>query len=347
MTARIEQLVQEQMSRDSIPGLSVAIVRGGGAIWTRGFGLADVENSLAVTPKTVFRLASISKPISGTAAVAMAEAGQLDLDAPIQRYVPSFPEKSGGVITPRLLLGHLSGIRQFQGAEADITHHYPNLTEPLAIFANDPLLSEPGTAYNYSSLGFTLLGAAMENAAKEPFENILKRLVFAPAGMETARADDTYALIPNRARGYNKAPAPPDGDGRIINAYLVDTSHKMPGGGLAATAEDVAKFALAVRAGKLVSASKVSEALWTSLKLTAGPDKGKQTGYGLGWSIEKLGGRRVLGHLGGQHGAATMLLVEPGDGHVAVVLCNLEGADIGALTRRIMRLLFEGEKAGE
>jgi CubicO group peptidase (beta-lactamase class C family) len=309
--------------------------------------MADVENSVPVTPSTVFRLASISKPISGTAALAMAEAGMLDLDAPIQRYVPVFPEKPGGVITPRLLLGHLSGIRQFQGAEADITHHYPNLTEPLSIFANDALLSEPGTAYNYSSLGFTLLGAAMENAAHEPFESILKRLVFTPAGMTTARADDTYALIPNRARGYNKAPEP-NGENRIINAYLVDTSHKMAGGGLAATAEDVAKFALAVRAGKLVGASNTEtafakEALWTSLKLTAGPDKGKQTGYGLGWAIERIGSRRVVGHLGGQHGASTMLLLEPESGHVAVVLSNLEGADIGSLTRRIMRVLLEGE----
>jgi serine beta-lactamase-like protein LACTB, mitochondrial len=270
----------------------------------------------------------------------------LDLDAPIQRYVPTFPEKPGGVITPRLLLGHLSGIRQFQGPEADITHHYPNLAEPLSIFANDPLLAEPGTAYNYSSLGFTLLGAAIENAAHEPFEAIVKRLVFKPAAMATARADDTYTLIPGRARGYNK-----DGAGNIINAYLVDTSHKMAGGGLAATAEDIAKFALAVRAGKVVGtsnnggdpASFSKDTLWTSLKLTAGPEKGKQTGYGLGWAIERLGGRRVVGHLGGQHGASTMLLLEPESGHVAVVLSNLEGADIGSLTRRIMRVLIEGE----
>ena len=188
----------------------------------------------------------------------------------------------------------------------------------------------------------------MENVAKEPFDAIVKRLIFTPAGMDTARADDTYAVIPNRARGYNKAPEPPNGDGRIINAYLVDTSHKMPGGGLAATATDVARFALAARAGKLVGASMKEEfskeKLWTSLKLTAGPDKGKQTGYGLGWAIERIAGRRVVGHLGGQHGASTMLLMEPDSGHVAVILCNLEGADVGGLTRRIMRLLIEGEE---
>ena len=108
-------------------------------------------------------------------------------------------------------------------------------------FAADDLASEPGTRYAYSSLGFVLAGAVVEAVAGVPFADYLRRYVFEPAGMRSTYVDDVYSLIPNRARGYQKA-----ADGRILNAALLDTSNRLPGGGLASTPSDIVRFVFAL-----------------------------------------------------------------------------------------------------
>src|SRR6267378_3950851 len=135
-------------------------------MYSEGFGYADLEERVPVWPTTKFRIGSISKPLTATALVQLVEAGKLDLDAPVQKYVPSFPEK-GAVITTRMLAGHLAGIRHYQGDEFNIQKHYANVLDGVKIFENDPLVSPPGTKFNYSSYGYNLLSAVVESAASE------------------------------------------------------------------------------------------------------------------------------------------------------------------------------------
>jgi CubicO group peptidase (beta-lactamase class C family) len=130
--SKIESLIQSEMSQSKIPGLSVAIVSGDQLRYARGFGLADLENSVAAKPTTVYRLGSMSKTITATAVMQLAERGKLDLEAPVQKYCPAFPEKPWPV-TSRQLLAHLAGVRDYDNKkfleEYFSTRYYNNITE--------------------------------------------------------------------------------------------------------------------------------------------------------------------------------------------------------------------------
>ena len=204
--------------------------------------------------------------------------------------------------------------------------------EPLKIFANDPLLFEPGTKFSYTTYGFNLLGAAVESVSGLPFMEYLKQNVFAPAHMEHIAADDVYAIIPHRARGYRLSK-----DGRIENCALADTSNKIPAGGLIATATDLVRFALAVNSGGLLKKQTV-EQMFTAQNTR----DGKPTTYGMGWFIETVGGRPCVGHSGGQQGVATDLVLYPDLGIAIAVMTDREHAPVSVIANRIAKVVLEG-----
>ena len=127
-----------QMKERGVPGATVAVAVNGRLIWTEGFGWADVENKVGAGPHTKFRIASISKALTAAAVGQLVEAGRLDLDAPVQRYVPTFPEKAQGAVTTRLLAGHLAGVRHYRDMEFASRTHYADVVDALEIFADDP-----------------------------------------------------------------------------------------------------------------------------------------------------------------------------------------------------------------
>jgi CubicO group peptidase (beta-lactamase class C family) len=284
--------------------------------WSAGYGLADLENDVPATAASVYRLASVAKPITATAVLQLAERGRLDLDAPIQRYVADFPEKPWP-ITSRHLLAHQSGIRNWTPEEFHNTRRFSSITESLGPFKDDGLLFEPTTRTQYTSLGFTLLGAVLEGAGGAPFLEQLRTSVFQPAGMESARDDNVFAIVPHRARGYFR-----QGDGTLANAPLTDTSNRIPGGGLVATAEDVARFASALQRGLLLKPETLQMAL-TPQKLRGG----RATGYGFGWVLGRRGTRREAYHVGGQPQVSTVLYMQPDAGVAVAILANLEGIE--------------------
>ncbi len=324
----IHAAVRRTMARAKIPGLTVAVARQG-MVWSQGYGRADVENSVPATPRTVYRLGSISKPITAVAALQLAERRQLDLDAPVQNYVPSFPAKPWP-ITSRQLLGHLGGIRHYKSLEeVNSTRHYDDLLAPLEIFQNDPLVAEPGTKFSYTTYGYVLLGAVVERAAGVRFLDYLRENIFEPAGMKNIQADSVHAIIPHRARGYRLTRA-----GVLENCDLADTSNKIPGGGLSSTAMDLVRFALALKEGKLLKAATL-EAMFSPQRLK----DGSLTQYGLGWNLLEAGGIEHVLHGGGQQGVSTMLLMERRRPLVVAVMANLEGAPVGDLAMEILDLL--------
>jgi CubicO group peptidase (beta-lactamase class C family) len=319
------------MSAQGIPGLSVSVVTGGELRWSGGYGEADVENDVTATPDTVYRLASVSKPITAVAAMQLAEQGKLDLDAPVQRYVPSFPQKPWPVTT-RLLLGHLAGIRHYAEGELESTRHFATLSEALDLFQNDPLAQEPGTRYLYSTYGYTLVGVVIEGASGMTFADYARKGVFEPSGMAGARVDDVFAIIPHRARGYQKGPG-----GELQNSGLADTSYKIPGGGLCATAPDLARFAIALGKGILVR-PETRRQMFTSQKTR----DGRSTGYGLGWALgADPQGRGEVFHRGAQQRVTSLLYMQPERGLAVVLLANLEGvgSPLFALARQIVEIL--------
>ena len=162
----IEKAVSAFMSAHSVPGISIAIVQGGQPVWSSGFGLSDLEDSAPATSSTLYRLGSISKPITAVAILQLYERSKLDLDAPVQKYCPAFAQKDAP-ITSRQLLGHLSGIRHYNKdgkgyVPEDSARHFASMEESLQLFASDPLVSKPGTQFHYSTYGYTLLGCVLE-----------------------------------------------------------------------------------------------------------------------------------------------------------------------------------------
>jgi len=336
--SQIESAVKKFMVSNGVPGVSVAIVENGQYEWSGGFGAADLENSVPANAETLYRLASISKPITATAAMLLWQRGKLDLDAPVQKYCPAFPVKETP-ITTRETLGHLAGIRHYKSGaddlETDNTRHFDNPIEGgLNFFKNDPLVAAPGTKFNYSTQGFTLVGCVIEGASGQKYVDFVRDNVFVPAGMSHTRVDDRFAVIPHRTRFYSK-----DEAGAITNSEFLDSSYKIPGGGWLSSAVDMANFEAAMLNERVVTRS-TRDVMWTSQKT---PD-GKETGYGLGWGTGKELGVLDVGHAGGQQGTSTKILILPERRAGVVVLMNLDGGDSSALAKDLMKILIGAAK---
>lgn len=327
---KIEQLATTEMSRASIPGLSMAIAINGKLQWTGAFGMSDLENLVPMTTATRVRLASISKPMTAIAIMQLVEQGKIDLDAPIRKYVPEFPEKPTPV-TVRQLMAHTAGIRGYLGNEMSSTTHYTDHVTPMQVFANDALLFEPGTKYSYSTYGYTVLGAMLEKLTGERLSDYLKTHVFAPAGMDTIVEDSVFTLIPHRSRGYQLMK-----DGTVANCDLADTSNKIAGGGLISTASDLVKFALALTSGKLVKPETL-QSMWTATKLPGGTT----APYGLGFEVRQDQGITLYGHTGGQRGTTTNLVILPAQGIIYAYMMNLErGQAMTPISRGLRQILL-------
>jgi serine beta-lactamase-like protein LACTB, mitochondrial len=330
---QIEAAVAAFMASTHVPGLSVAVVENGAYEWSSGFGSADLENNAPASEHTLFRLASISKPLTATAAMQLYERGRLDLDAPVQKYCPAFPVKPWP-ITTRQVMGHLAGIRHYKTGPDDMeignTMHFDNpIQAGLDFFKNDPLLSEPGTKFHYSTQGYTLVGCVIEGASGAKYVEVLQQNVLVPAGMTHTQVDNRFAIIRNRTRFYQKTES-----GVVQNADFLDSSYKIPGGGWLSSAEDMAKFEVAILDDKLIKRA-TRDLMWTPLK----PSDGSKDGYGLGWGNGEEGGVAVVGHTGGQQGTSTALLIAPAQRDGVVVLTNLEGANADKLAHEILKLL--------
>jgi CubicO group peptidase (beta-lactamase class C family) len=317
-----------QMRERGIPGASVAVAVDGRIVWAEGFGWADVENKVGVDAHTKFRIASISKALTAAAVGQLVEAGRLDLDAPVQRYVPTFPQKALGTVTTRLLAGHLAGIRHYRGMEFAGRTHYDDVVDALDIFANDPLEAAPGERYSYSTYGWNLISAVVQSASGTRFLTYMSEHVIEPMGMTETVAEHADSLIANRGRQYQRGE-----DGRLLNAPWVDNSNKWAGGGYLSTASDLVRYGSAYLDGSLLRGETV-DMMWTPQKNAAG----EEIQYGIGWFVRPGDGRRQVWHTGGAVGGSTMLLILPAEKVVVAVLTNLGNANPAQPAREIAEI---------
>jgi serine beta-lactamase-like protein LACTB, mitochondrial len=331
---QIEAAVSKFMASTHVPGVSVAVVENGEYEWGGGFGLADAENNAPASENTLFRLASISKSLTATAAMLLWERGKLDLDAPVQKYCPAFPQKPWP-ITTRQVMGHLAGIRHYKsGSQDDLevgnTKHFENpIPAGLDFFKNDALLSEPGKQFHYSTQGYTLVGCVIEGASGAKYVDFMRQNVFVPAHMDQTQVDDRFAIIPYRTRFYQKTET-----GTVQNADFLDSSYKIPGGGWLSSAEDMARFEVAILNDKLIKRA-TQDLMWTPLK----PSDGSKDSYGLGWGVSDQVGVMAVGHNGGQQGTSTAFLIAPAQRDGVVVLTNMEGTNPSDLAVEILKVL--------
>lgn len=242
--AAIASTVERVVGAQGNVGLSIAISQQGRiATWQHGF--ADLEDSTRVHSKSRFPVASVTKAFTGIALLQAVERGEVDLDAPIQRYVPEFPMKAGGTITLRLLAAHLSGVRHWadERTPALFARHFDDVAEILPLFAADTLVVPPDTKYSYTSHGYNLIALALQRASGRPFQELVRRHIIAPLSLEGTDFNDVRAVLPHRVRNYSffhlvtyeEQPT-------LVRVPDWDYSHNTAGGNIIATAEDLARL---------------------------------------------------------------------------------------------------------
>ena len=201
----LDEMLDQLRDRIESPGLSAALVLQDQLVYAHGTGWADLENQVPAHAATVYRIGSISKPIAATAVMQLVEQGLVQLDDPIQRYVPTFPEKDAGPILVRHILTHTSGIRHYRDGEMLHAQRHDTLESAIGIFRDDPLRFSPGTRFSYSSYAFNLLQGVVEQASGKSFEDYLRERIWLPAGMRSTRLERGEEIVPARARPYERA----------------------------------------------------------------------------------------------------------------------------------------------
>ena len=313
---KAEKFIDSLREKQDIPGISVCVGNKEKILWAEAFGYADMENKTKLSVYSTFRLGSVSKLLTSLAVGRLYQQGKLDLDVPVQQYVPDFPVKKYP-ITCRQLAGHLSGIRHYRKEDpVNMPINYKNVLEGLSIFKDDTLLFKPGTKYEYSTYGFSLLSAAIEGAAHMPFLSYMQDSVFLPFGMTHTTADINDSIIPYRVRFY-------DHEGKkLVNSALVNNSYKWAGGGFLSTPYDLVHMISGLLSNKVLH-EKTLELLFTSQSL----ENGKSTNVGIAWRINKTkSGVTYIHHGGAIQGGRTFVLFYPESGYTFAVTANISGA---------------------
>lgn len=327
-----DEYLNEYLIIKNVPSISAGILEHDKITYLNAFGKADVENNVSVNTASLYRIASISKTITAVAVLQLWERGLISLDTDARTYIPTFPVKKYK-FTIRQLLNHTSGIRNYKEGEFDSKKYFGSTDEALKIFAYDSLNFEPGTKYEYTTLGYSLLAAIVENVTKTSFENYLKNNIFLPAGMNSTLIDKQREIIPNRVSGYEK-----NAESKIVNAPLADLSVKVAGGGLISTAKDLLLFAKAILENKLIKPSTL-ETMIKKSKLKSG----REIDYGLGFSLAfENDSLKYISHNGAGTGFSSMLLINLKQKSAGVHLINIRDRNLGAPANDILEAIYSG-----
>src|SRR5690606_15128478 len=326
-----------------MPALSLAVADRSGVIWREALGKADLEFDLAATPDHVFRLGSVSKPVTGTIAARLVTRGLLDLDVPIAYWLPDLPAHHRST-TMRQLLTHRGGVRHYEAKDLDprapggrITKRaYTNRDEILALFIDDPLVVPPGTEVSYTSFGYTLASFVMEAAGGTDFLRLVKDEIALPFGLPTLAADEVLEIVPLRVRGYFAArefemvarlgleAEQPRLSGDFANLTLSNPAFCWAGAGLLMSMPDLARFGAAHLDGpqsRIGAAER--ELLFTPM--TEASDRSPP--LGLGWRIDRdARGRLRWHHAGATPGGRASLVVYPELGLSIALASNVMSA---------------------
>jgi CubicO group peptidase (beta-lactamase class C family) len=316
------------------PSISVAVGVSGNLVWADASGYADIESQTLATPDTLYAIGSVSKPITAVLTAGLWQDGAIDIDTDVRDYVADFPAKEHS-ITLRQLLSHQAGIRHYGFdwrppvfSESSINREFATTEESLSLFANDALLFEPDTDFAYSTFGYTLIAAAIEQVTGQSYIDALRKDVLDPLGMRQTSIDKDGYIPGTRATDYvgtlsKKA---------VVKAPATNSSYKWAGGGLVSTPTDLVRFGNALLRDGLLN-EPTRTAMFTARMLPSGERNPQH--YGLGWRIGGLvvsdndtGKDRIItliNHGGTRAGSAAILLIVPDHEIVVAMTANTIG----------------------
>lgn len=320
-TDRVGDFVNDYLKRKQIPGCAVMVRRSGKVVLSAGYGVANLEHGVRVTPQTAFQSGSMGKQFTAMAVMMLVEENKLSLDDLISKFlaVPS----SWSSVTVRQLLTHTSGLGDYP-EDFSLQKNYTE-DDLLKMITAQPLGFAAGEKWNYSNLGYVTLGIVIHRVSGEFYGELLQKRVFGPLGMKHTRIISEADIIPNRAAGYKLK------DGVLKNQEWVSpTLNTTADGSLYFTVEDIAKWDEALSAEKLLSHAGFMQ-MWTPVKL----NDGSNAPYGFGWRIQKESGHRILDHGGAWQGFTSYIARYPDDQLSVVTFCNRAGASAGYIAKRV------------
>lgn len=330
--AEAEKILYYLIQEEIIPGASVTVTKKGKIIWQGGYGYADISKKTPVDPqKTIFRVASMSKAITGVLLARLQEQKKFDWNLSLYEYVPNFPPKPFD-FTIKQLAGHLAGIRSYKANEYTLNKKY-SIEEGIDLFKDDILQSAPGTKFLYSSYGINLISLAIEKCLNKKFEDIAKDEVFKPLNMWRT-FPDRGKIITDEATPYTRTKKGLD------KATEVNNYFKLAGGGFLSTSHDIAKMGTAIERHSFLSQAIENE----MLKKQCTTDD-VEINYGIGWQNQRdWNGRDYFGHTGMGVGGFGWLSVYPNEQVVIVMLFNVTDPQISIYLQRLTDFILEGAK---
>ena len=323
LSAKVDQAVTQLMHDQKIPGTSLAVIRDGKVIRATGYGLANVELNVPVTPQSIFQSGSIGKQFTATAVMMLVEEGKVGLDDSITKYFLEAPP-TWKPITIRHLLTHTSGLPDVWG-ETQQDEYSKGIVDSRRDYSEDELLQryvklrpefQPGDKWVYCNTGYQLLGFLIYRLTGKFHGDFIRERIFQPLGMDTARTISEADIVPNRSSGYVVV------EGELKNQeWIAPSLNTTADGAYYMTVLDLAKWDAALYTEKLLKKSSLDQ-MWTPAKLNAGktyPDL-----YGFAWQINNANGHRIVWHAGGNQGFFVIISRYLDDRLTIVTMTNLD-----------------------
>lgn len=334
----IDDLVNTQLKKRQIPGVSLAVLKDGKVIKAAGYGFANVELNVPATKDTVYEIGSISKQVASEAVMLLVEDGKLSLDDPINKYLPDNAPDSWKAITLRQLLNHTAGLKDWtEIKEFSYRREYTG-EEFIDLVKGAPLQYVPGTSWAYTNTGPPLLGIIVERASGVPYEQFVTERVFKPMGFSTFRFRRQDEIVPNRASGYQLA------DGKLKNGEPFRPRVIAPSGGVLASAVDLAGWFTAVLEGKLVKRASLDQML-APVRLA----DGRRVTHGFAFFTDSFNGHKMIFHHGSTVGGfGSVVRYYPNEKLTVAVIGNVEDGGWGPeyISLRVANFYIPGAYLG-
>lgn len=312
--------IQNAMREQRIPGLQIAVIRHQQVVLSENFGMANVENQIPVTSTTLFPINSATKALTGVAVMQLLASGQIDLHAPISRYLSDLPD-AWQQIRVHQLLSHTSGLPDIVDDNGDLISKVSE-AQAWEMVKKMPVRTKPGLQFAYNQTNYGLLARIIEKQSHLPYSEYVARHQLLPAKMALSTFGDSYDLIPNAATIYATSPrgslAP--NDKQRLSKWIYQISYSLwAGGGLQTNASELARWILALSNGQLISREHL-QMMWTPETLIDGNDGD----WGSGWPVLQKAPHRLVAGIGGARAA---FFIYPDDALAIIVLTNLAGAN--------------------
>jgi CubicO group peptidase (beta-lactamase class C family) len=336
LAKELDSYLEQATAGDAFSG-AVLVAKNGQTIFKKAYGMANKSNNIPNNVDTKFDLGSMNKMFTAVAIAQLVEGGKLSFTDTVAKLLPEYPNKAvAEKVTVHHLLTHTSGMGNYfnEKFQANL-NNLKTVADYLPLFANDPLAFEPGTKWQYSNSGFTVLGLIIEKVSGQTYYDYVKEHIFKPAGMTDTDSYERDKDVPNLAIGYMKMgdngrldPSAP----RRANTSIRPAKGSPAGGGYS-TVEDLLRFSVALSSHKLLS-QKYTEIVTTG-KVEVGP--GRKYGYGFGEEVSD--GRHIVGHNGGGPGIGANFDMLPELGYTAVILTNYDPPTMMPVVKKIRELI--------